>query len=233
MRRITLFVTFCVTLLVTTSVFAQPRTLGARRLVIDNGAGNRVYIDADAGSTSGASVSLIAGYLPSACAILDLDANTSGTQKLGFLGPRVSEFDKLNNMCAAPPDGLLIYNTTFSQYEYYHLPSGMWVPIVSGWAITGNTNLTVDGISNILGSRNSAPEKRVNIAVDEGIVMRFQGDDAVDGGITAAGITPNIIGGWNGAIGAVGGNQIAFGVQGSTIAGGGNSQCELGFHRIR
>ena len=136
MRRITLLVTllaaFCAA-----GVYAQPRTLGARRLVVDNGAANRIYVDANNAAVSGLSVSVQPGYVASACAILDLNANTTTSRKLGFLGPRGAEADKVN-ICdgATPPDGLLIYNTTFSQYEYFHGPSLMWTPIVSGWAIT-------------------------------------------------------------------------------------------------
>jgi hypothetical protein len=181
MRRITLLVTLFAVFLAA-GVYAQPRSIGGRRLVIDNGAGTNTYVT----SANGLGVSVLPLYAPAACAILDLNSNTSGSAKLGFLGPRVAEVDKINICGGTPPAGMLIYNSTFNYYEFFN--GAVWAPIVSGWSLHGNGSTIPPAPSTTPSAVNPGDYFLGTLdAVDFAIVtnsaqrVRIEGDNAATG----------------------------------------------------
>src|SRR5690242_12357156 len=98
MKRLNFVVSTMLVLLVASGLYAQPRLLGARGVILDDNASNKVYITTSLGGVgiNGLNIG------PDACAILDLSSQTKG-----FLPPRMSPTEIALLCGGAPPEGLM------------------------------------------------------------------------------------------------------------------------------
>ena len=95
-------------------------------------------------NTGRALISTTGGTSPDASAALEIQSTTKG-----FLPPRMTETQR--NAITAPVDGLIVYNTTVSQLQFY--AGGLWQQI--GVAGTSNTAGTANQRLQFLGYGNS------------------------------------------------------------------------------
>lgn len=146
-RTVTLLGVFLCIAIFSLNGYAQPRTLGARGLILDDGANRRIQIT-DLNRAIG-----IGTNNPDPSSILHLDGLGSfgvfppygtgvnaadGVGPRGVLLPRMTTAQR--NDIDNPANGLLIYNTDVGQFQYYNGGTFSWTPMAtSGWSVLGNT----------------------------------------------------------------------------------------------
>jgi hypothetical protein len=135
---------------------AQSRTFGAQRLMLDDGSHSLsgvVYLTSGNGGSLGIDQNgIISPSFPNPCALMDLSSTTKG-----LLIPRMSALNEAALCGGAPPEGMMVYNTTTHSLDVF---SGVsWSPALggAGWLLTGNTipsGGTTAG-SNYIGTNNA------------------------------------------------------------------------------
>ncbi len=204
--------------LLSLNAFAQ-RTGGFREIDLDDNAGGITYLTALGGSLGINGMDV----LPDPCAILDLNSTTKGLLIPRMTGAQVSA------LCAVP--GMLAYNTTTNNFEYFN--GGSWATIIStgAWGIGGNDNITTDGVDNLLGTMNTSAYYPYQLMVGGNRIVRYEINNNIIGGSPSnfidASIASNsvIAGGLNNTINAsgsfIGGGESNLATQTTTVVVGG------------
>lgn len=205
MNRSTLLVLLLI--LFATVASAQPRAIGGRNVILDDNAGNESYITTSLG---GIGINMI-NINPNACAILDLNSQTKG-----FLPPRMVPLEIAALCGGTPPEGLIVYNTHTHTLDIWNGSS--WT---GQWQTTGNTNMTLDNVNNLLGTTSISTVKPFNLIVGGDRIMRYEVNNRIQGGHPSNTVHPIA----HGAIIAGGGqlgnpNQISQHGLYSVIGGG-------------
>lgn len=184
--------------------FAQ-RVGGFNELNLDDNAGTITYLTAQQGSLGINGMDI----LPDPCALLDLNSTTKGLLIPRMTGAQVSA------LCPIP--GMLAYNTTTNNFEYFN--GGSWATIVStgAWGIGGNDNITTDGVDNLLGTMNTSAYYPYQLMVGGNRIVRYEINNNIIGGSATNSIDVSFA---DNVIGGGASNTINTNGSGNVIGGG-------------
>src|SRR5437660_10925379 len=113
MKRSTYFSTILLALflIVNQGLSQNTRIIGGSQIDLDNNAGTHVFFSNAAG---GIGINAT-GISPNTCALLDLSSITKG-----FLTPRMTSVQEAAICGGAPPEGMIVYNTTTHTLDVYN-----------------------------------------------------------------------------------------------------------------